>query len=216
MGPNGPEAEASAGTGDGNGPRRAGQPDPDRSSAHPRLVGVRHIVQSEPDGFLARPDFLCGVAAIERFGLTYDVLVYERQLPDAIEFVSRFPRQSFVLDHIGKPDIKGGRIEDWRRNLRRLAEFPNVVCKLSGLVTEADWTAWTPARIRPYVETTMECFGAERLMIGSDWPVCTLAATYRETMALVMDAIADWSDAERDAVLGGTAARVWRIEGSEI
>jgi L-fuconolactonase len=179
--------------------------------AHPRLVGLRHIVQSEPDDFLARPAFRRGIAALERHDLPYDVLIYERQMPAAIDFVRAFPRQRFVLDHVGKPDIRRGRIDAWQTQLRRLAELPNVCCKLSGLVTEADWRTWTAGRIRPYIETACEAFGPDRLMIGSDWPVCTLAADYARTMTLVIDALADWSEAERDAVLGGTATRFWKL-----
>lgn len=180
-------------------------------SQHPKLVGIRHIVQNEPDGFLLGQDFLRGVAHIARFRLTYDVLIYARQLPEAVDFVSRFPNQSFVLDHIAKPDIAHGHITDWRWHMRALSRFPNVVCKLSGMVTEADWAHWTPADIQPYLDVAIECFGPERLMIGSDWPVCTVAATYAQTMALVTDVVSTWSAAERDAVLGGTAARVWGL-----
>jgi L-fuconolactonase len=178
---------------------------------HPRLTGVRHIVQAEPDGFMLRDDFLRGVAHLERFGLVYDVLIYERQLAEAIEFVSRFPRQPFVLDHIAKPKIAAGDIAAWRTQLRQMAARPNVVCKLSGMVTEAHWSSWTRDQIRPYLDTAIECFGAPRLMIGSDWPVCTLAASYEDTMAIVLDVVSSWSDAERDAVLGGTAVRVYGL-----
>jgi L-fuconolactonase len=178
---------------------------------HPKLVGARHVVQDEPDGFLLGAAFCRGVAALQRVGLTYDILVYERQLAEVAAFAARFPAQPFVLDHVGKPEIRSGRVTDWRRHLRALARLPNVVCKLSGLVTEADWTAWTRDQIRPYLETAIECFGPDRLMIGSDWPVCTLAATYRQTMALVMDEVAGWPAADRDAVLGGTAMRVYGL-----
>jgi L-fuconolactonase len=180
-------------------------------AAHPRLVGLRHIVQSEPDDFLARPAFRRGIAALERHDLPYDVLIYERQLPAAVDFVRAFPRQRFVLDHAGKPDIRSGRIDTWRAGLRELAGLPNICCKLSGLVTEADWRTWTAAAIRPYIETACEAFGPDRLMIGSDWPVCTLAADYARTMTLVIDALAGWSDSERDSVLGGTAATFWGL-----
>lgn len=186
----------------------------DEISQHPRLVGVRHIVQGEPDGFMLREDFLRGVALIERFGLTYDVLIFEHQLAEAVQFVSHFPRQRFVLDHIAKPRIKTGDIKDWRWHMRAMSRMPNVVCKLSGMVTEADWQTWTRAGIQPYLDTAIECFGAERLMIGSDWPVCTLAASYEDTMGIVLDTVASWSPAERDAVLGGTAAKAYGIGAS--
>jgi L-fucono-1,5-lactonase len=179
---------------------------------HPKLVGVRHIVQSEPEGFLADDAFLRGIAELDRFGLTYDILVYERHLPEVIEFVSRFPHQRFVLDHLGKPDLRRGSLRDWRWQLRALARFRHVMCKLSGLVTEADWASWSPDQLRPYLETAVECFGKDRVMIGSDWPVCTLAATYGQAMGQVLDLVADWSSPERDAVLGGNAAKFWRFE----
>lgn len=181
-------------------------------SRHPRLIGIRHVVQDEPDGFLLEPAFLAGIKALGAFDLTYDILIYERQMPEAIAFASRFPNQRFVLDHLGKPDIRAGSMEPWRGHLRTLAAMPNVWCKLSGIVTEADWTSWTPRQIRPYLETAMEYFGADRVMIGSDWPVCTLAASYAETMGLVTDLMTGWTDADRDAVLGGTATRLWRLD----
>ncbi len=175
----------------------------------PRLVGIRHIVQSEPDDVLLRPAFQRGVAALERFGLTYDILIYPRQLRAAIAFVERLPLQRFVLDHLAKPEIRSGRIDEWRDGIRRLSSFPNVFCKLSGLVTEADWKAWTPDQMRPYLDVAFECFGADRLMIGSDWPVCTLAASYQQAMGVVVNYVRERSQSERDAVLGGTAERCY-------
>ena len=188
----------------------------DRFARHPRLVGVRHIVQSEPDDrFLLRPDFGRGIALLEEFGLAYDILIYARHLPVAAEFVRRFPRQPFVLDHLAKPDVAGGEIRKWSRDLRALAEAPNVSAKLSGLVTEADWTAWTADRIRPYLDVAFECFGAGRLMIGSDWPVCTVAGDYGRTMGVVTDYVAGRPAAEREAVLGGNARAFWSLEVKE-
>jgi L-fuconolactonase len=181
-----------------------------------KLVGVRHIVQSEPDDFMLRPAFQRGVATLERFNLAYDILVYPRHLDAAATLVSRFPSQRFVLDHAAKPEIRNGEMGRWRMGLRRLAQSPNVCCKLSGLVTEADWQNWTPEQIRPYIDVAAECFGASRLMIGSDWPVCTLAAPYERTMAVVTDATAGWGADERAAVLGGTAARFWNLRPQEI
>ena len=181
------------------------------SLKHPKLVGVRHIVQAEPDGFLSSPEFRRGVARLDRHGLTYDVLVYARQLPEAVGFVRALPEQRFVLDHLGKPDIKGGGFEAWRRQFALLAEFPHVWCKLSGLVTEADWQAWTPDHLRPYIQTALDCFGPDRLMIGSDWPVCTVAGSYARTMQVVEDALAEYAPAERASVLGGTAQRLWNL-----
>jgi L-fuconolactonase len=178
---------------------------------HPKLIGVRHIVQAEPDGFLSSPEFRRGVARLDRHGLTYDILIYARQLPQAVEFVRALPEQRFVLDHLGKPDIAGGGFDSWRRHFAALAEFPHVWCKLSGLVTEADWTRWTSDHLRPYIQTALDCFGPERLMIGSDWPVCTVAGSYGQTLEVIEDALSEYAPGERASVLGGTAQRLWNV-----
>jgi len=181
-----------------------------------KLVGVRHIVQSEPDErFLLQPDFLRGIAMLEEFDLAYDVLIYTRHLPVATEFVERFPRQRFVLDHMAKPPIKGGALDAWARGIQGLAAFPNVYCKVSGLVTEADWQAWKPEDIRPYLDVAFECFGPSRLMAGSDWPVCTVAAPYARVMNLVKDYLGKYSANEKEAVLGENAAAFWRLKRQE-
>jgi L-fuconolactonase len=181
-----------------------------------KLVGVRHIVQSEPDErFLLQPDFLRGIAMLEEFDLAYDILIYPRHLPVAAEFVTRFPRQRFVLDHLAKPPIKSGGLDSWARGIRELAAFENVFCKVSGLVTEADWQAWKPENMRPYLDVTFECFGPSRLMIGSDWPVCTVAAPYSRVMDIVKDYLGTYAAEERDAVLGGNAAKFWRLKALE-
>ena len=188
----------------------------ERVAHQPKLVGVRHVVQGEPDDhFLLRPDFGRGIALLEEFGLAYDILIYTRHLPAAVEFVRRFPRQRFVLDHLAKPEIARGEIRAWSRGLRELAAAPNVVAKLSGLVTEADWKSWTADQVRPYLDVAFECFGPGRLMIGSDWPVCTLAADYGRTMSLVTQYLEDRPAAERDAVLGGNAAAFWNLDLKE-
>lgn len=177
----------------------------------PKLVGIRHIVQDEPDDrFLLREDFRRGIAALARFDLAYDVLIYPRQLPAAIEFVPQFPQQRFVLDHIAKPHIGDGVMEPWRTQLRELARNPNLHCKLSGMVTEAKWKQWRSEDFRPYLDVVFEAFGSQRLMIGSDWPVCTLSAEYADTMRLITDSIAGLSAAEQEAILGGNCARFYR------
>ena len=183
----------------------------ERFADHPRLVGIRHIVQGEADGFLERPAFLDGIARLAPLNLAYDILVYARQLAAAIPFARAFPRQRFVLDHLGKPDIRGQGYQAWRGQLDQLAELPNVCCKLSGLVTEADWGSWTPAQLRPYLDAALESFGAERLMVGSDWPVCTLAGTYKDVIGVTLDAIGEYSVAEQQRMLGGTARDFWRL-----
>jgi L-fuconolactonase len=180
-------------------------------AAHPRLVGVRHVVQAEPAGFLSRPAFRRGIARLEHFGLAYDILVYARQLPAAIDFAAAFPGRRLVLDHLGKPDIRSQRFDAWRRDLDRLAERPNVFAKISGLVTEAEWSTWTPPVLIAYVHAALDAFGADRLMIGSDWPVCTVAGSYREVMDVVSTALDGRTDSEREAVLGGTARRFWNL-----
>jgi L-fuconolactonase len=183
-----------------------------RFAGDPKFVGVRHLVQGEADDrFLLRPEFCRGLSLLAEFRLAYDLLIYGRHLAVAAELAARFPEQRFVLDHLAKPDVRQGEIRGWQEGLQRLAACPNVWCKLSGLVTEADWGAWTPAQLRPYLDVAFECFGADRLMIGSDWPVCTLAADYARAMAVVVEYVADRPSTERDAVLGGNAARFWNL-----
>jgi L-fuconolactonase len=183
----------------------------ERAAKHKKLVGVRHVVQGEPDdSFLLRPAFGRGIATLARHGLVYDLLIYPRHLPVASDFVEHFDSQIFVLDHLAKPDIRSRSIDTWARDLRRLAEHPNVWCKVSGLITEADWQRWTPGDLEPYLDVAFECFGAGRLIAGSDWPVCTLAGDYSRTMAVLRDYLARRSPAERAAVLGGNAQKVWK------
>jgi L-fuconolactonase len=178
-----------------------------------KFVGVRHVVQSEPDErFLMQPDFLRGIAALEEFDLAYDILIYARHLPIAAEFVERFPRQRFVLDHMAKPAIKSGSIEEWSRGIRGLAAFPNVFCKVSGLVTEADWANWKVEEIIPYLDVAFDAFGPKRLMIGSDWPVCLVAASYERAMSMTTNYLERYSAESRAAILGGNAQRFWRLK----
>ena len=184
-----------------------------RFSANPKLVGIRHIVQGEPDDrFLLREDFLRGISLLEEFDLAYDILIYTKHLPVTAEFVERFPRMRFVLDHLAKPPIKSHQIESWAAGIRRLAAFPNVSCKLSGLVTEADWKRWKPGDITPYLDVAFETFGSSRLMIGSDWPVCLVASAYGRTLDLVKSYIQHYPAETREAVLGGNAQRFWRLK----
>jgi L-fuconolactonase len=177
-----------------------------------KLVGIRHIVQSEPDDFLLDADFQRGISMLEEFDLAYDLLIYTKHLPLAAEFVKRFPRQRFVLDHLAKPPIRSGAVDLWARGIRELASFPNVYAKVSGLVTEADWHAWKPEDVRPYLDVAFESFGAKRLMIGSDWPVCTVAASYARVVNLVKDYMSNYAVQEQEAVLGGNAASFWRLK----
>ncbi|MFZ1141621.1 MAG: amidohydrolase family protein [Candidatus Sulfotelmatobacter sp.] len=179
---------------------------------NPKLVGIRHIVQSEPDDhFLLQPDFLRGVSALEEFDLAYDILIYTKHLPVAAEFVERFPRQRFVLDHLAKPPIKSGNIDSWAQGISRLAAFPNVFCKLSGLVTEAEWRHWESEQIIPFLDVAFESFGPDRLMIGSDWPVCLVAASYAKTVEVVKSYLVQKKPECLDGVLGSNALRFWGL-----
>ena len=177
-----------------------------------KLVGVRHIVQGEPDdNFMLRENFRRGIAGLAEFDLAYDVLIYPRQLPAAIELVRAFPDQRFVLDHIAKPAIAEGKRERWEAGLRELAKSEKLYCKLSGMVTEARWNQWRPDDFRPYLDVVFEAFGPDRLMIGSDWPVCTLSASYERAMGIVLDYIAQLGVADREAILGGNCGRFYGL-----
>jgi L-fuconolactonase len=178
----------------------------------PKLKGVRHVIQDEPDDhFILRNDFNAGVSALVDFGLVYDILIFERHLPQTIEFVDQHPNQRFVLDHLAKPRAKEKTFEPWRNNLHRLAQRENVYCKLSGLVTEADWESWTYEQLCVYLDIALEAFGPRRLMFGSDWPVCLLAATYSKWYEVVSRFCSELSADEQNRVRGGTAIEVYRL-----
>jgi L-fuconolactonase len=174
----------------------------------PKLVGLRHVVQGEAAGFLDGPAFNDGIAALLGTGLVYDVLIFERQLEEAIRFVDRHPRQSFVVDHIAKPRIAQGVLEPWRSQMRELGRRPNVVCKVSGMVTEAG-AEWTEGMLRPYLDVVVEAFGPERLMAGSDWPVCLTRCGYAQWWEVLRQSFAAFSEDERAAILGGTASAIY-------
>ncbi|MDF3289032.1 amidohydrolase family protein [Streptomyces silvisoli] len=177
-----------------------------------RLAGIRHQVQDEPDPrWLCRADVRHGLAGVAEAGLVYDLLVTPRELPAAVNTVRELPELVFVLDHAAKPPVARGEWQPWAGLITELAAAPNVVCKLSGLVTEADWRSWTPERILPYARHVLDAFGPGRVMYGSDWPVCTLAAGYGQVLALAERCVADLGPTERAAVLGGTAARVYGL-----
>ncbi len=180
---------------------------------NPRLKGVRHVLHDEPDDdYMLRDDFNRGIAVLHRFNLVYDILIFERHLPQTIEFVDRHPRQIFVVDHIAKPRIAAGIFEPWQKNIRELAARPNVYCKISGAVTEADHRSWRDADLRPYVDVVLECFSPQRLMFGTDWPVCLLASQYARWVKTVETMIGNLSDDERDAIWSGTAVKVYGLE----
>jgi L-fuconolactonase len=184
----------------------------ERFAAHPKLKGVREIIHDMPDvDYATSAVHTSAIAKLKQHNLTYDLLLKSPHLPAAIRLVDQFPQQLFVVDHIAKPNIAACERESWRTQLRELAERENVVCKLSGMVTEAAWGQWTPATFEPYLSAAIEAFGPSRLMIGSDWPVCTLSGTYEATMAIVIDYANLLSPAEREAILGGTATNFYGI-----
>ena len=183
----------------------------EKYAANPKLRAIRHVVQDEPDDrFILGEAFNRGIDRLINTHLVYDILIFERHLPYAIEFVKRHSEeQLFVLDHIAKPKIAAGEMQPWADNLRKLAAFPNVYCKLSGLVTEADIHNWTPDQLRPYVETVLDAFGPGRIMFGSDWPVCTCATTYSAWRNLVGEFISHLSVNEQTQIMGGTALKAY-------
>jgi len=181
-------------------------------SVFERLHGLRHIAQAEADDFLVRDDVLRGIGRLREFRLTYDILVYAHQLPAALGLVERLPDQPFVVDHCAKPRIREGDLEPWATHMRRLARQPNVCCKVSGLVTEADWSRWRPDDVRPYLDVVFEAFGPGRLMFGSDWPVCLLAGGYARVTELIEGYAEQLTESEREALFGGTAMRFYGLK----
>jgi L-fuconolactonase len=186
--------------------------DLERYSPNVRLRGLRMVIHDRVDvNFADSPAHRRGVGLLKRHGLTYDLLVRPQHLPSALQLVDACPEQAFVIDHLAKPLIATGEMSPWRDYIRELARRPRVHCKLSGMVTEASETTWTPADLRPYLDVVLEAFGPERLMIGSDWPVCTRVADYGRTMGVVIDWTKALAPAERDAILGGTCARFYGV-----
>jgi len=176
------------------------------------LVGIRHQVHDEADPmWLLRADVNRGLEALSTRGLSYDLLVKARELPAALRVARAHSELTFVLDHAAKPDVQAGDLETWKRSLEPFAALENVFIKLSGLVTEAEWTTWTAEQIVPYFKAILELFGPERCMYGSDWPVCLLASSYAQTLELVLSALEGYDPIAREAVLGGTAARAYRL-----
>jgi len=181
-------------------------------TANPKLRAVRHVVQDEPDDrFILGADFNRGVSMLREFGLVYDILIFERQLAASIEFVDRHPQQVFVLDHIAKPRIGDGAIEPWKANIRELARRKNVFCKVSGMVTEADWKTWSEEQLRPYFDTVLEAFGPKRLMFGTDWPVCLAASGYSRWVEVVREFVAGLSADEQEWLFGKTAVLAYGL-----
>jgi L-fuconolactonase len=181
-------------------------------AAQPKLVGLRHVVQAEPKGFLDSADFNRGIQALRGTGLAYDLLIVEHQLEEAIRFVDRHPQQIFVLDHIAKPKIAAQELDPWRSRMRELGQRSNVCCKLSGLVTEDSWSRWSMDSLRPYIDTAAEAFGANRLMAGSDWPVCLLATGYAQWWQLLQNYFENFSQDEKANIFGATAIKFYNLK----
>lgn len=177
-----------------------------------KMKGFRHILQGEKQrDFMLRPAFMQGIRQLERFGFTYDILIFPDQLKYAVEFVRAFPNQPFVLDHIAKPNIKDQKIDEWKLAMQELAKQENVSCKVSGMVTEANWQTWKKEDFRPYLETVAEAFGPKRLMYGSDWPVCLVAASYDTVLNLVKDFFSTFSKSEQELIFGENAVRFYKL-----
>ncbi len=178
-----------------------------------KLRGFRHIVQAERDDrYMLQADFVAGLACLHRFTFTYDILIYPKQLSAAIELVAKLPEQRFVIDHLAKPFIRSRTVSPWEQQMREIATNPHVYCKVSGLVTEADWRCWSEADIRPYLDVVFEAFGPERLMFGSDWPVCLLAGSYKSVKAVVIDYIQDLPTEQQEKVLGLNAVGFYGLK----
>jgi L-fuconolactonase len=184
----------------------------ERIASLPKMKAIRHPLHDEADDqFVLRDDFNRGIAALKRFDLRYDILIFEKHLPQTIQFVDRHPDQIFILDHVAKPRIRDRVLFPWRENIRELARRANVYCKISGLVTEADWHTWSEEGLSPYIETVLEAFTPKRIMFGSEWPVVSLASPYRRWIDTVRSAIAQLSSAERERILAGTAIEAYGL-----
>jgi L-fuconolactonase len=177
-----------------------------------KLKGLRHVIQGEKDEhYILREDFNSGIRTMAGSGLVYEILIYERQLEDTIYFADEHPEQVFVLDHVAKPQIAAGVMEPWASRMKELGQRENVWCKVSGMVTEADWKTWTPETLKPYLDVAVEAFGPARLIAGSDWPVCLVASGYAQWWQVLRDYFAGFSEAERVAVFGGNAVEVYGL-----
>jgi L-fuconolactonase len=177
----------------------------------PKIVGFRHVLQDEKPEFMLQPDFLRGIRTLREFNFTYDLLVFPQHLEAALKLVKLFPDQPFVIDHIAKPPIRTGLIKDWERGIRNIARCPNVYCKISGMVTEADFKRWTPADFTPYLDVVTEAFGINRIMYGSDWPVCQVAASYEQVLGIVKTYFSSFSPEEQVLFFGGNVSRFYRL-----
>lgn len=184
----------------------------EKLAENPLVKGIRRLIQSEDVDFCIQPDFVKGVQTLSRFGLSFDICIFHPQLANAIRLVQQCPQVQFILDHIGKPDIKNQLFDPWKSEIQTLAEFPNVHCKISGLVTEADTERWTSADLRPYIAHVIDCFGFDRVIYGSDWPVSTQASDYTRWVETLAEAVAGCSTEERDNLFRKNAIRFYRLD----
>ncbi|HMG68649.1 MAG TPA: amidohydrolase family protein [Chitinophagaceae bacterium] len=181
-------------------------------SAFRKMKGFRHVLQAEADrAMMLEPDFMKGISQLEKYGFTYDILVHDDQLKYIPEFVDAFPNQKFVVDHIAKPQIKKGEISNWKKEIKKVAACENVFCKISGMVTEADWKHWKREDLTPYIDVVVEAFGTKRIMYGSDWPVCLVAGSYENVLEVVQDYFTSFSKREQDLFFGGNAIRFYNL-----
>lgn len=184
----------------------------EKYGSNKKIKGFRHIVQGEADhNFLIRPDFLKGISHLEKYGYVYDILIFPHQLGAALEFVKQFPNQKFIIDHMAKPYIKDGFYDGWAILMAEIAKYENVFCKLSGMITEADYNSWTPSQIFPYMDLVLQTFGPKRILFGSDWPVCLVAGSYTDVKKVVTDFIAELSSSEQSAIMGENAMQFYNL-----
>ncbi len=177
-----------------------------------KLKGFRHVLQGESDrALMLKPEFKRGIGLLEKYSFTYDILIFPDQLKYTKELVAAFPDQKFVIDHIAKPRIKDGAINEWKKDIAAIAKFENVYCKISGMVTEADWRQWKQKDFKPYLDTVVECFGTKRIMYGSDWPVCLVASTYDDMLGIVKNYFSTFSVNEQQLFFGGNAVRFYNL-----
>ena len=181
-------------------------------SQYKKLKGFRHIVQAEPeDNFLLREDFCAGISKLAKYNFTYDILIFPKHLAYAIELVKKFPEQQFVIDHLAKPDFKQSDFALWEKGIREIAKFPNVLCKVSGLVTEADWANWKESDFTYCLDVVTEAFGMDRLMFGSDWPVSLLAASYEQSCGIVANYFSKFSKEQQERFWGKNAIEFYKL-----
>jgi len=186
--------------------------DLEKYTSYSKMKGFRHVVQGEPDNnFLLRPNFLRGISYLENYNYVYDILVFPHQLGAVLEFVKRFPNQKFVIDHIAKPYIKDGFYDGWAVLMREIAKHQNVYCKVSGMITEADYKTWTPEQVEPYMQLVLDSFGVDRIMYGSDWPVCLVAGSYKKVVSLTANFISNLSVTEQNSIMGGNATAFYNL-----